>query len=739
MDLSKRPKKKPGIIRRFFGAIFRGIALLICMGIICGSVCAAVMSVYILKSLEGEPDLKLEDVTMANSSSVYAIDKTTGEYVKIRELHGDENRMEITNYSDIPEDVINCLVAAEDHRYWQHNGVDWKRTAASTLTFFTQSSSQGGSTITQQVIKNLTGQNEFSPERKIKEIFQAIKLNKVYSKEEVLKVYLNYVFFGNNCYGIAAAADGYFDKDIDELNLGEIATIIAITNNPTYFNPRTEKGMEHNKERREYIFNKMLENSYIDEEERDYWNNYDPVLAPKKSETDIALSEGWYIDQVLEDVTDDLVSEKGYTRAYAQSLLNNGGLNIYACVDEEVQAKMEAVYDDNAGFPGVLNQEYPETAAITISPTGQVLGIIGGNEKTTARGWNNATMSVRHPGSSIKPISAYLQAFESDLVTWSSLWDDHPMPDYFGPDEPGPKNYTGQYLGAMTIQYALQQSVNTIPVKIVDQLGPERCYNFLLNKLGFENLSPNDIALSPMALGGMTHGVTLEEITGAYQMFVTQGKYVKPYTYTKVTDSEGNIILERDTRQVRVISEQTATVLNKLLQTVVTQGTGAAANLSAIGMPAGGKTGSSTGTKLVDGVLTPVDNDNLWFIGFTPYYITGVWMGYDDHSEIFYSTYPTPKLWKNLMLPLHEGLEPKQFEENEHVIELTYCKDSGEIAVAGCSNTAVGWFKDTVIPSNCTYHGGGGSSIFDEEEEEDEGGDPWDWESFFGGDDEDEE
>ncbi len=732
--MSKHPRKKRGPIRRFFGAIFRGIALLICMGIICGSVCAAVMAVYIFKSLEGEPDLKLEDINMANSSSVYAINSKTGEYEKIRELHGDENRIEISKYSDIPKDVIDCLVAAEDKRYWTHNGVDWQRTVASTLTFFTQSSTQGGSTITQQVIKNLTGNDEFSPERKVKEIFQAIKLNKAYSKEEVLKVYLNYVFFGNNCYGIQAAADGYFNKDISELNLGEIATIIATTNNPTYYNPRTEKGMEHNKERREYVFYAMRENGYITEEEEEYWNNYEVKLAPKKAETDVALSEGWYIDQVLEDVTNDLVNEKGYTRAYAQTLLNNGGLNIYACVDEEVQAKMEAVYDDNGGFPGVLNQEYPETAAITIAPSGQVLGIIGGNEKTTARGWNNATMSVRHPGSSIKPISAYLQAFESDLVTWSSLWDDNPIPDYFGEDEPGPKNYTNVYSGAMTIQYALQQSINTIPVKLIQVMGPERSYNFLVDKLEFGNVVPSDIALSPMALGGMTYGVTLEELTGAYQMFLTQGKYVKPYTYTKVTDSEGSIILERNTRQVRVISEQTATILNKLLQTVVTQGTGAAANLSSIGMPAGGKTGSSTGTKLVDGVITPVDNDNLWFVGFTPYYITGVWMGYDDHSEIFYQTYPTPKLWKNLMLPLHEGLEPKQFEENEHVIEMTYCKDSGEIAGASCQNTAIGWYKDTVIPSNCTIHGGGGSSAFDQDQEEEEdGGDVWDWSEFFGG------
>lgn len=733
--MSGRSNQNVGSVRRVFRKIGRVLMVLICMGVICGSVMAAVMSVYIFKSLEGEPELKLEDITMANSSSVYAINSETGEYEKIRELHGDQNRIEIKNYSDIPKDVVNCLVAAEDKRYWDHKGVDWLRTIKSTLTFMSQSSTQGGSTITQQVIKNLTGNNEFSPERKVKEIFAAIKLNKAYSKEEILKVYLNYVFFGNNCYGIQSAANGYFNKDISELNLAEIATIIATTNNPTYYNPRTEKGMLHNKERRKYIFHAMQEEGYITSEEEEKWNNYEVELAPRQSQQKIALSEGWYIDQVLEDVTNDLVKEKGYTRPYAQNYLNNGGLKIYACVDEQVQAKMEAVYADKSQFPPVNMQVYPDTAAITIAPTGQVLGIIGGNEKTTARGWNNATMSVRHPGSSIKPITAYLQAFESDLVTWSSLWDDNPLPDYFGPNDPGPNNYTNHFLGPVTIQYALQQSINTIPVKLVKTIGPERSYNFLKNKLQFEHLSENDIALSPMALGGMTHGVTLEELTGAYQMFVTQGKYVKPYTYTKVTDSAGNVVLEKDTRQIRVISEQTATLLNKLLQTVVTQGTGSAANLAAIGMPAGGKTGSSTGTKLINGVPTPVDNDNLWFVGFTPYYITGVWMGYDDHTEIKYSSYPTPKLWRTIMMPLHQGLQPKQFEENEHVISMTYCLDSGEIATAGCTRTAVGWYKDTVIPSNCTIHSSGSSSAFDEEAsstDEDEEDDPFNWGGFFG-------
>jgi len=718
--------KKKGKVGRFFSAFGRCIAILIFMGIIAGSTAAAMFSVYVFNSLEGEPDLRLEDITMSNTSTVYAIDSETGEYKRIRELHGDQNRQEI-QYSDIPKDVINCVVAAEDKRYWEHNGVDWIRTIASTITFITGTDTQGGSTITQQVIKNLTGNDAFSPERKVKEIFAAIKLNKYYSKEQVLEVYLNYVFFGNNLNGIQAAANGYFNKDVSELNMAEIATIIATTKNPTKFNPRTENGMRENKIRREYILNEMVKMGTLSTEDYDYWVDYDVEVVKKRQEATVQLSDGWYIDQVIEDVVNDLMEEKGYTRDYAESYIKNGGLSIYACVDEEIQAKMEAVYADNANFPPVNNETYPETAAITIAPTGQILGIIGGNEKTTARGWNNATMTVRHPGSSIKPISAYLQAFESDLVTWSSLWDDNPIPDYFGPNQPGPKNYDARYRGAVTIQYAIQQSVNTVPVKLIQTVTPERSYNFLKNKFQFGSLSENDISLSPMALGGMTYGVTLRELTGAYQVFVSEGKYVKPYTYTKVTDRDGNIVLEQNTTQVRIISDQTATILNKLLQTVITQGTGAAGNLYSIGMPAGGKTGSSTGTKLVNGVITPVDNDNLWFVGFTPYYITGVWMGYDDHSEIYYSSYPTPKLWKNIMLPLHEGLSPKQFAENEHVVQMTYCLETGEIATPNCTETAVGWYKDTVIPSNCTYHFSG----YYNEEDEDSSDNLIDWNDWF--------
>ena len=295
--------------------------------ITCGIVFAGILGNYLQDDIlpsAAEYESTVSD--LEQTSFVYYVNKR-GEIEVAQKLYTTVDR-QWAEYDEIPENLINAAIAIEDKRFYEHQGVDWITTVKACLNMFFGTGDAGGSTITQQVIKNLTGNNEFSPERKIKEIFQAIKLNKAYSKEEVLKVYLNYVFFGNNCYGIAAAADGYFNKTVDELNLGEIATIIAITNNPTYYNPRTEKGMEHNKERRAYIFSMMELNGYITEEEEEKWNNYNPTLAPKKAETDTTLSEGWYIDQVLEDVTEDLIKEKGYTAAYADTLLKNGGLNI---------------------------------------------------------------------------------------------------------------------------------------------------------------------------------------------------------------------------------------------------------------------------------------------------------------------------------------------------------------------------------------------------------------------------
>ena len=715
--------KRRGPVRRFFGALGRAFAIMVFIGIITGSIVVSVMALYVFNALEDAPivDLSNVEVNLNNTSYIYVTDPDTQEQTVVKELYSGQNR-EWVSYSEIPQTLIDVTVAAEDKRFREHHGVDWLRTIRSTLGYFGGSSRiQGGSTITQQVIKNLTGNDEVTPERKVQEIFTALKLEKNYSKEQILETYLNVAFFSNQCYGIQSASKLYFNKDISELNVAEAATLIAITNAPTRYNPLRENpnedygwgtGMEENKERRDYILGEMLDAGMLTQSEYEEWINYEVQLAPREevqstSDGLTALTD-WHTDQVIEDVITDLQEEYNYTRAYATNMVYSGGYRIYSTMDPDIQQSLEDSYANPDTFPALNNSEYPETAAIVIAPDGSVKGMIGGNEKTSNRLFNRATQSQRHPGSTMKPISAYLNAFERDLITWSTTFVDEPLTlTENGETFEWPVNYTNSYTHEpMTVQYAVQQSINTVPAQIVNILTPQVCYDTLKNKFQISTLQEADAtSLSAMALGGMTTGMTLEELVGCYQIFVTGGMYVKPYTYTHVTDMEGNVILEKDTTQVRVISEETATVLNRLLQTVVSRGTGAQANIqNQTGIVTAGKTGSSTGVKYVNGVQVDIDNPDLWFIGFTPYYIGGVWMGYDIQEEIYYSTYPTPILWKNLMLPIHEGLEAVDFTYSENVQALQYCTESGDLATENCPSTATGWYKETYIPSSCILH-----------------------------------
>ena len=715
--------KRRGPVRRFFGALGRAFAIMVFIGIITGSIVVSVMALYVFNALEDAPivDLSNVEVNLNNTSYIYVTDPDTQEQTVVKELYSGQNR-EWVSYSEIPQTLIDVTVAAEDKRFLEHHGVDWLRTIRSTLGYFGGSSRiQGGSTITQQVIKNLTGNDEVTPERKVQEIFTALKLEKNYSKEQILETYLNVAFFSNQCYGIQSASKLYFNKDISELNVAEAATLIAITNAPTRYNPLRENpnedygwgtGMEENKERRDYILGEMLDAGMLTQSEYEEWINYEVQLAPREevqstSDGLTALTD-WHTDQVIEDVITDLQEEYNYTRAYATNMVYSGGYRIYSTMDPDIQQSLEDSYANPDTFPALNNSEYPETAAIVIAPDGSVKGMIGGNEKTSNRLFNRAAQSQRHPGSAMKPISAYLNAFERDLITWSTTFVDEPLTlTENGETFEWPVNYTNSYTHEpMTVQYAVQQSTNTVPAQIVNILTPQVCYDTLKNKFQISTLQEADAtSLSAMALGGMTTGMTPEELVGCYQIFVTGGMYVKPYTYTHVTDMEGNVILEKDTTQVRVISEETATVLNRLLQTVVSRGTGAQANIqNQTGIVTAGKTGSSTGVKYVNGVQVDFDNPDLWFIGFTPYYIGGVWMGYDIQEEIYYSTYPTPILWKNLMLPIHEGLEAADFTYSENVQALQYCTESGDLATENCPSTATGWYKETYIPSSCILH-----------------------------------
>ena len=378
-------------------------------------------------------------------------------------------------------------------------------------------------------------------------------------------------------------------------------------------------------------------------------------------------------------------------------------------------------------MPKVTNKdEYPQSAFIVTDPNGAIKGIVGGiGEKEGARVWNRATDTKRQPGSTIKPISSYVLSVENDLVHWSSLLLDGPYQLRL-PNQPAwtPRNYYGDFKGYMILEEALQRSTNLIPVRLIEMVTPKAAWQFMHNTLGMTSLEESDIAPSPMTLGALTQGVTLLEMAGAYQMFANGGTYTPPYTYTKVLDSAGNVILQRNTSPTRVISYETATIMNKLLQRVVTgpYGTGSRASLAKTnpGIPVAGKTGT-----------TDADVDQ-WFIGMTPYYVGVCWMGFDDqiktttledgtkvpvkdaagnnvpHSILYRGVpYPPPVLWNTVMSMVHEGYEAKNFPASSNVVAVNYCLDTGYIATEFCERRSTGWYKSTNIPTACPMHGFG--------------------------------
>ena len=726
----RRPRYNPLAI---FGRL---LAVVIMVGIITGCIVASVLTVYVLNTLDASDRVALDNVKMSFTTILYAKQEDNDEYFELQRVQNNENRIWV-DYSDIPQSLKDAAVAVEDKRFWAHSGIDIKRTAAAVANYANPFAQDmfGGSTITQQVIKNVTSDNEFDVGRKVREIFRAINLEKNYSKEQILEVYLNTIALGNGQNGVQSASNLYFGKQVSELTPAESAALIAITQNPTKWNPFSNP--EDNRSRQLMILKMMHGQQHPDGTPMLTDAEYEAAVAQemvfKKDEYVQKLDtvQNWFIDTVYEEVLADLVSKAGYTESGAKEALRTGGFRIYTTVDAEMQDYLEQKYLDPETFPKIRNEEYPESAFVILDFNGEIKAIVGSDQpKAGARVFNRATSAVRHPGSTIKPIASYSLAMEYNMINWSMIWEDSPI--QLDPEDPNslyPKNFYNEYKGPITITEAIQRSTNTIPVKLVQMLSPRTSFNFLRDSLGFKNLVESearngkvftDIALAPMALGGLTNGVTPLEMAGAYQIFGNGGLYTAPHSYTKVIDSDGNIILENKAVPKRVISQETATIMNKLLQrvTAAAPGTGTSAKFPGSAMPIAGKTGTS-------------DNDyNQWFIGVTPYYVGVCYLGYDEMKTINYSGYyyPPPLIYRNVMAPIHANLPVIGFPDSPNVIERVYCTESGLLASDKCTSTATGWYKLDALPEVCTMH--------DEPEDEDERSgrfDPraglsyWDW------------
>lgn len=678
--------------------ILLGIIIVIA---VVGIICSSVLFVYGYSIVHGDVVFNLDDEASSQNqtSFIYGYDDNN-EPVEITRLHGEENRIWL-DIDDMTPYLSKAFIATEDERFEKHHGVDWIRTIGVMVK--PTNSGQGGSTITQQLIKNLTDENDVTFVRKFNEILSALNLEKHYSKDQIMEAYLNTIYLSHGCYGVKTAAETYFGKDVKDLNIAECATLAGITQFPTKYDPLLNP--ENNKKKQEYILGKMKSNNFITEEEYEEAKNYKLVftnspdyqgsqVSDNGNDSDDSSSiNSYYTDYVIDEVIEDL-QNAGYSAKKARSLIYGGGLKIYSAVDFTVQSAIEDVYENYRKMP----DETVQGACVIMDYKGRVLGMVGGTGKKEAnRTLNRAWQSTRQPGSTIKPLSVYGPALEKSLqdddvdIYWSTPTKDAPLMNIDG--KPWPTNEGGTYSNrTVTVQYGLANSLNTISARTLDKIGTTYSYDFFKNKFHISTLTPQDCDLAPMATGALTYGVTVLEMTAAYQAFGNGGYYYEPYGYYKIEDSKGNVIIEKtpDKDKEVALSENTSWVMNRMLNTVMTQGTGRYYALD--GIECIGKTGTTT------------ESYDRWFMGGTPEYIGGIWYGYDENKEVVYSlSYnPAGTLWNSVMKQIYEKKSNpvKEFTLSDGVVRREYSSNGG--LYSGSGNW--GWFDVNNLPRQTDYH-----------------------------------
>lgn len=716
----KKKKRKVNPIKRTLAVIGTTILSLFLIVIITSSIIAAAFTVYVLQFADQENvDISLSDLDLDYTTFIYAYDENDA-LVELASISRNADRIPVS-IDRIPQHVQDAFVYTEDERFYEHAGVDWKRTFTAFLNEMLHflSGRQGGSTITQQLVKNVTGDAEVDTERKMREIFRAAQLERYSPKPTILEAYLNYIGFGGSSAGIQAASMKYFGKDVSELTIAEGACLAAIPQSPEILNPfykgHTDKkgeyagvfrtGKERNLARQKTVLWQMYKNACISKRQ------YEDALAEeihfvdpnaKKDDDDDGNDiQNWFVDMVIFDVIAEFQDMYGIDQDEASDMLYNGGYKVYTTVDIEMQKTVEAKYKDYTTFSETVLSDPPNSAFICMDYSGNIKAVVGDiGEKSGSMTWNNATRGKRSPGSCIKPITSYSYGMEHDFYTWSTIFTNKPL-DTPVVDEDGvlrkwPYNYNSKswdYGGYFTFQ-ALQRSLNTIPAQLIEKETPQAVFEFLQNRFQITTLAVNDANIAPLSVGALTDGLTLKELVAAYQPFGNGGKYYKPTSFTQVVDSSGKVVVQHKYTPIQSISKESAYVMNKLLQTVIEgpNGTGRAARL--VNTPLIGKTGTS---------------QNWWdlsFVGCTPDYVSGVWYGYKDNPrEIPTGTYySSSQVWKNVFGDIAEAEEGKEFPECSSVQELYYCTKTGLLASGTCPTGSVGYYKSTNIPEMCSGH-----------------------------------
>lgn len=646
MDIAKEPstEKRGGRAGRVLGVI--GTILLI--GVVTALIFVCIFAFYVKTCITPSLDIDLNDFTLNQSSIIYYKD-SNGDYQKLTTVKSSENRIWIDG-DQIPQHMKDALVAIEDKRFYTHKGVDWFRTAHAALNMFTGGSTFGGSTITQQLIKNLTQQDDITVQRKLLEIFQALDLEKNYDKDEILEYYLNAVYFGEGCYGVQTAAQTYFGKDAKDLSVAEAASIVGITNLPTYYDPFYS--VENNKERQENVLREMYKQGYLKKAEYEEAKNEELDFVRGENSPGSSNVYSYYEEVVLSDVIGDLAKAKGISRNAASQLVHNAGYEIYACIDKDIQAKVDAIYTDPEKLPktyGSTKSQLQSAIVIIDQATGEIKALRGGTgDKTINYGLNRATGTTRPPGSSIKPIAVYGPAVEYGLISPSTLvLDKDEKHVQLTHTSWYPKNSPNSYDGIITITTALQKSKNTVAAQIVDKLTPSASLEFLRSRLGVTSLIDSDADYAAMALGEPHYGITVREMAQAYTALANDGVFTYSRTYTMVKDRSGKIILDNQPQTIQAFSQNTARTMTYMLNNAATYGTGHESRLS--NMPVAGKTGTTSA------------NRDRWFCGYTPYYTCAVWTGYDTPETMAFSGNPATQIWQKVMSAVHADLPRKEF------------------------------------------------------------------------------
>ena len=652
-------------------------------------------------------EITKEELTIGSANSVI-VDQSGN---VIANLSGDEKRKIIT-LEEMAEYLPKAYVAMEDERFYQHHGVDIKRTAGAILQTLLGNSSYGGSTITQQLVKNITKDDERTGiegiMRKVREWAKAYQVERMISKDQILELYLNILYVGGegNLHGVELGAEYYFSKSAKDLTLAECAYMAGINSSPSRYNPfdESQDNTELIKNQTKVALNKMNELGYINSQEE-----YDAAIAEvdnglnfQKGQIESTSSYSYHTEAVLDQVINQFMEERGWNQQFAENYVYSGGLTIYSTVDTNIQTLMEEEFKDDkyivtgrATNPttGEKLNDHSQAAMVVIDyKTGYVVGTVGGlGEKTESRGLNRATQSVRQTGSSIKPIAVVAPGLQEKVITSATAYMDQET-DFGG--NYVPKNQSGTYSNqSVNIRYFISRSLNVPAVKIMRELSPSKSIEYL-NKMGLSHITTEQDSDLSLALGGTTNGATPLEMAGAYATIANDGVYITPTFYTKVEDSSGNTVLTAQQEQTRVISEQNAYITKQIVQEPVRSG-GTATYCAISGMDVAAKTGTTD------------DDYDRWLCGFTPYYAGACWYGYDQNETVTYTSSGNPagSIWDAVMTAIHTNLPNATFTRPSGIVEQTVCRTTGCLATTGCTNTYTEIFTQDNLPEQCEGHG----------------------------------